>query len=244
MITDDSSRINSLLPLNILLCSFLNVIPCKRSGYKEEPYKWVERVKIRKRRFLACSIDSVIHGTEMELGARLNMFLSLKSLLFRFYYFVSFFFSLCLFFFLIQQIPEGEKKEVFTSSPQRNTNYADEKFTTFHRPSPFSHRPPLTSTRRITVRQVTNESCIIFTARSRISRKMSRGHYPRHFSPPPSFLFFSLFFHPRGFFRVARRPTSGISSGFGFFVRCFRALKILIEPLSTENRSHDWREGN
>lgn len=148
------------------------------------------------------------------------------------------------FFFLIQQIPEGEKKEVFTSSPQRNTNYADEKFTTFHRPSPFSHRPPLTSTRRITVRQVTNESCIIFTARSRISRKMSRGHYPRHFSPPPSFLFFSLFFHPRGFFRVARRPTSGISSGFGFFVRCFRALKILIEPLSTENRSHDWREGN
>lgn len=102
-------------------------------------------MKIRKRRFLARSIDSVIHGTEMELGVQLNMFLSLKSLplLFRFYYFV-FFFFLSLVFFPYPANSWGRKEGSFylEPAPQRNTNYADEKFTTFHRPSPFSHRPP------------------------------------------------------------------------------------------------------
>lgn len=188
--------------IHIFLCWFLNVIlyngENEKRRYKEKPYKWVEQVKIRKRRFLARSIDSVIHGTEMELGVQLNMFLSLKSLplLFRFYYFVFFFFSL-LFFFLIQQIPEGERKEVFTSNPPRNVT-----LTMQMKNSPLFTGPrhfltvPLTSTRRITVRQVTNESCIIFTARSRISRKMSRGHYPRHF-----FLFF-FFSSPSRFFSL------------------------------------------
>lgn len=88
----------------IFLCWFLNVIlyngENEKRRYKEKPYKWVEQVKIRKRRFLARSIDSVIHGTEMELGVQLNMFLSLKSLplLFRFYYFVFFFFLSLVFF--------------------------------------------------------------------------------------------------------------------------------------------------
>lgn len=106
------------------------------------------------------------------------------------------FFSL-LFFFLIQQIPEGERKEVFTSNPPRNVT-----LTMQMKNSPLFTGPrhfltvPLTSTRRITVRQVTNESCIIFTARSRISRKMSRGHYPRHF-----FLFF-FFSSPSRFFSL------------------------------------------
>lgn len=123
-------------------------------------------------------------------------FLEIFAFALSFLLFCFLFFSL-LFFFLIQQIPEGERKEVFTSNPPRNVT-----LTMQMKNSPLFTGPrhfltvPLTSTRRITVRQVTNESCIIFTARSRISRKMSRGHYPRHF-----FLFF-FFFSPSRFFSL------------------------------------------
>lgn len=123
-------------------------------------------------------------------------FLEIFAFALSFLLFCFLFFSL-LFFFLIQQIPEGERKEVFTSNPPRNVT-----LTMQMKNSPLFTGPrhfltvPLTSTRRITVRQVTNESCIIFTARSRISRKMSRGHYPRHF-----FLFF-FFSSPSRFFSL------------------------------------------
>lgn len=138
-------------------------------------------------------------------------FLEIFAFALSFLLFCFLFFSL-LFFFLIQQIPEGERKEVFTSNPPRNVT-----LTMQMKNSPLFTGPrhfltvPLTSTRRITVRQVTNESRIIFTARSRISRKMSRGHYPRHF-----FLFF-FFSSPSRFFSL---PTPGISTGFRSFVRC------------------------
>lgn len=123
-------------------------------------------------------------------------FLEIFAFALSFLLFCFLFFSL-LFFFLIQQIPEGERKEVFTSNPPRNVT-----LTMQMKNSPLFTGPrhfltvPLTSTRRITVRQVTNESCIIFTARSRISRKMSRGHYPRHF-----FLLF-FFSSPSRFFSL------------------------------------------
>lgn len=147
-------------------------------------------------------------------------------------------------FFLIQQIPEGEKKEIFTSEPghqQRNTNYADEKFTTFHRPSPFSHRPP-----------DLNQTNHCPTRNKRVLHYFHGPYFPQHVegplsSPflPPSLLFFflsflSLFPHPRGFFRVVHRAAPGypLCAGFPFhgsrfFLRRVSS-KIPIECLPRE----------
>lgn len=53
-----------------------------------------------------------------------------------------FFFSLVFFPYPANSWGRKEGSFCLEPAPQRNTNYADEKFTTFHRPSPFSHRPP------------------------------------------------------------------------------------------------------
>lgn len=201
-------------------------------------------MKIRKRGFLARSIDSVIQ--ERNSAYSLNMFPSLKIFAFALPFLLfCFLFSLSLSLFsLSSKFLRGKRRKFLPPEPghqQRNTNYADEKFTTFHRPSPFSHRPP-----------DLNQTNHCPTRNKRVLHYFHGPYFPQHVegplsSPflPPSLLFFflsflSLFPHPRGFFRVVHRAAPGypLCAGFPFhgsrfFLRRVSS-KIPIELLPRE----------
>lgn len=139
------------------------------------------------------------------------------------------------FFFLIQQIPEGEKKEVFTSSPQRNTNYADEKFTTFHRPSPFSHRPPpdLNQTNHC---PTSNKRVLhYFHGPVPYFPQDVEGPLSSPFLPSPFFSLFLSFLSPSRF--LSRRKATHVRD-----FQWFRIFRTLFPRVENSNRTSLHRE--
>lgn len=147
MITDDSSCINSL-PLLVLERYSPQWREGRRGSYKEKSYEWVQRVRNKKEK-TRC-IDSALprnrNGTRRTVKHVPLLGKTLCLLLLRFYYFVSFFLPLLPPFLpppYSGKFLRGGKEGSFylEPAPLADTNYADEKFTTFHRPSPFSHRP-------------------------------------------------------------------------------------------------------
>lgn len=199
-------------------------------------------MKIRKRGFLARSIDSVIQ--ERNSAYSLNMFPSLKIFAFALPFLLfCFLFSLSL-FSLSSKFLRGKRRKFLPRSPATSNvtlTMQMKNSPLFTGPRHFLTAPP-----------DLNQTNHCPTRNKRVLHYFHGPYFPQHVegplsSPflPPSLLFFflsflSLFPHPRGFFRVVHRAAPGypLCAGFPFhgsrfFLRRVSS-KIPIECLPRE----------